>query len=188
MATPGEKRDPIREELTSLRRRLLIEAVKLFRQRKCFGPDAVFPGGGTVEDIVQDTLANLIIEERWVPGSGEDRFPLAVTMMRHDFLDRIKRKEFRITESKDPKDMEQQIAGTVFSLEQVDARIRLDSFKRFLDSIELAYIEARLRGFIKTDEIALEMKITEQEVKNIKRRLTYKINKLEERSWRNKDQ
>jgi DNA-directed RNA polymerase specialized sigma24 family protein len=190
MATAGEKMDPAREEFLRLYRRLLIEALKLFASEKCFGPDAMLPGvGKCAEDLVADTIVPLVVEYGWVPGSGsEDPFPVAVTIMRNDFKDLVKSATHKRTESVDLTDLEQHGAGTVFGFEHVDAKIRLDSFKRFLADDELSYLDLRLRGFTKVAEIAREMELTEQQVRNIKRRLTYKTDKLERSDCDSKDQ
>lgn len=86
---------------TSLLTRLVDRAIKWFQDERCFGEDSVLPGTSqSAIDLAQNALLEFFNGKKvqWRPKSpDEDPFPLVLKVMRHDFLDLIKRKEYRQT-------------------------------------------------------------------------------------------
>lgn len=194
MSEPAEKLDPVWEEFDRLSTQLLAVAVRLFESRRCLGAFTVLPGTSTcAADLAANTVANLIVEGYWHPGTGgQDPFPIGYRMMHRDFLDLIKSQEHIKAEIMDPADAEQLLGSSNSSSDQerTEAELTVASFRRPLanDPQALELLELVLTGVEKRADQARKMKITEQEVTNIKRRLMYKIRRWEQSFWHNKDQ
>jgi DNA-directed RNA polymerase specialized sigma24 family protein len=150
----------------------------------------MLPGTGmSAGDLVADTIANLITSGRWRQSSPSgDLFPLAFRMMYNDFLDLIDREEYKrtlITNSIDgdhnPQDLEN-LPSSSAGMETAEAVSLVNSLERLLghDKRLKAYLEVWLiEGLESRADIAYALGISEQEVTNIRRRLTYKISLLE---------
>ena len=184
MSEPGEKLDPVWAEVAPLVNQLRGVAIRLFASRGCIGEFTVLPGTGKcAADLVADTVGNLLIEGYWHPGTGgEDPFPVAYRMMYRDFLDLIKSREHTKAETS-PTDAEQlRSSRSDADQKQAEAELTLASYRRPLenDPQALKLLELHLRGVEKRADQARAMKITEQEVTNIKKRLIYKIHRWEQ--------
>lgn len=182
--------DPYPIDWLYLYDRLLICASRLFKDKGCTNVDSMLPGTGmSARDLAASTIANLITSGRWRQVSpGGDLFPLAFRMMRNDFLDLIKKEEYKrtvITDSIDGchhrQDLEN-LPGSSDGLESAKAAVLVNSLERLLghDKMLKAYLEAWLvKGLESRADIAFALGISEQEVTNVRRKLTYKIGLLE---------
>ncbi|HEY6806139.1 MAG TPA: hypothetical protein VI306_21340 [Pyrinomonadaceae bacterium] len=194
MSEPGEKLDPAWVELERLKIKLRGVALRLFAERGCFGDFVVLPGTSTcAADLVGDTIGNLLIEGYWHPGTGgEDPFPIAYQMLYRDFLDLVKSSEHTKAVIMGPTDAEQLLSASHSSSEQdrAEAQLRLESYRRPLanDPEALELLELHLSGVEKRADKARAMKITEQAVTNIQKRLVYKVHRWEQSFWDNKAQ
>ena len=189
MVKASTKRHPLWDETNGLGQRLFQLALQYFASEKCYGADAVLPGTGkSVEDLVVDTIVTLITEGYWKPNSDiNELWPIARKIMRHDFLDLVKSRGHKSLEIRDPTEDEQRRnACIVFDFENIEAKLTVGSFRRLLVGEELVYLDLLLNG-LGTAEIAREMKLSEQKVVNIRRRMVYKIQNMERRFWDNKD-
>ncbi len=193
MSEAGEKLDPLWAEFDRLVIELRGVALRLFAGRGCFGEFTVLPGTAKcAADLVADTVGNLLVEGYWHPGTGgENPFPIAYRMMYRDFLDLIKSRAHTETQTVAPADAEK-LPSPQSSAEQkrAEAELTVASFRRPLanDPQALQLLDLQLTGVEKRADQAREMKITEQEVTNIKRRLMYKIHRWEQSFWDNRDQ
>jgi DNA-directed RNA polymerase specialized sigma24 family protein len=189
MVKASKKRHPLWDETNGLAQRLVKLALRYFASEKCYGANTVLPGvSTTVEDLVEDTIVSLIKEGYWKSNSDMNEvWRIARTIMRRDFLDLIKSPKYKAVDVRDPNEDEQlRNACIVFDFEQIEAKLTVESFRRVLVGEELVYLDLLLRG-LKTIEIAREMKLPEQKVVNIRRRVIYKIQNMEKRFWANKD-
>lgn len=185
MSEPAEKLDPVWAEVNRLVTELRGVAIRLFEERGCFGEFTVLPGTGKcAADLVADTVGNLLIEGYWYPGTGgEDPFPIAYRMMYRDFLDLIKSKGYTETQTIARDDVEQlRSPRSDAEQKQAEAELTLASYRRPLenDPQALKLLELHLGGVEKRADQARLMKIPEQEVTNIKKRLIYKIHRWEQ--------
>jgi hypothetical protein len=169
----------------SLNRRLLACAVRLFKGQGCYGPDSMLPNTGMcARDLAAKTIVELLKDDQWQSTSqNSDPFPFALIMMKRDFLDLVKRPEFKrtvIIESDDAGFGQQETGSSCISnngFEAVENAAFVESLKRILrpDSMMAGYLEAVVvKGLSKRTDIAYELGLTEQEVTNIKRKLIYK--------------
>lgn len=85
----------------SLFERLTACALRWFRDEFCFDEEAVLPGtAGSAVELAYNAALEFFKGEKvkWRPKTpDEDPFPLIVRVMRNDFLDLIKRSEYRRT-------------------------------------------------------------------------------------------
>lgn len=189
MAEPGEKIDPYWEEIMILTERLTSVAGRFFKGRGCSDVEDILPGTGMdAIGLVAKTIGDLVASGYWRPGVGEDPFPIAYTALKRDFLDLIKSSGYVTTETTDGQ-LTERIPARSSGFEQAEAALLVNSLRRPLknDQQAIDFLAVWLvEGFESNDDIAGRMGISEQEVINIKRRLTSKIH-LWERLWGRKD-
>lgn len=170
----------------SLNRRLLPCALRLFKGKGCREPDSVLPGTGmSANDLASNTLLKLMKSDEWRSNSPNgDPFPFAYTVMRRDFLDLIRSGAARTTQIIEDADIgfrEPPTSGPAAEndgLQAAEAASLFELIKRVIrpDPLMAAYLEAvAIKGLDKREEIAQEMGVTPQEVTNVKRRLTPKL-------------
>lgn len=190
MDDPVTQSDSCLIDWLSLYERLLACALRLFKDKGCTNVDAMLPGTGmSAKDLAASTISNLLTSRQWQQSSlGGDLFPFAFRMMHNDFLDLITREEYKrtvITDSIDGDHNRQYLENLPSSsdgLEAANATVLVNSIERLLghDKMLKAYLEVLLvKGLEGRADIAYALGISEKEVTNIKRRLTYKISLLE---------
>lgn len=174
----------------SLYRRLLACAGRLFKGRGCAGLDAVLPGTDmSARDLASNAIVNLLKGAERHPGllSG-DPFPYALRSMRNDFLDLLKREEYKRTlVSLSPDDGTdghgvESLPASDGGLEAAEASLLVNSIGRLLGHDEMlrAYLEVRMvRRVENRADIAYLLGVSEREVTDIRRRLIYKAELLE---------
>jgi hypothetical protein len=171
--------------LISFYEQLRACACNLFKDKGCSSADSMLPGTGrSAEDLAGKTLLNLIEGGYWNPADDDEvPFALAYRMMKRDFLDIIKKKEYELTEITDSIDGEndrrdiENLPAPNTGFEAVEAKLLASSVKRLLGKDEQAkvYIDLCLaQGLESPSDVARAMGVSEQAAINIQRRLRYK--------------
>ena len=176
-------------DLEDLISRLTAVALSWFAREGLKGEESILPGTGkSAKDLVFDTLLAVLRDEdvRWQPQTPEENpFPLLVIVMRHDFLDLIKKgrayKRTTIVDSiteEENRGRFEQTSDFNEDFSSAEARVLA---KRLYPLIEderklKDYIDAiLLQGLVKRKEIAEHLGITSQEARNRERRLQTRL-------------
>jgi hypothetical protein len=187
MGNAADQTDQIWAEIPPLQEMLLACASRLFKDKGCFGVDSMLPGTGmSAQDLAAKTILNIIEGGYWNPeSSGVDMFPLAYRIMKRDFLDLIKRTEYKQTEitesiesNHDQHDVEN-LPSPDNGFQAADAALLVNSLKRLLghDEMAKAYLDVWLvQGLDSLEDKARALGVSEREVTDIRRRLVYKTN------------
>jgi len=156
-------------------------ACKLFKEKGCSGADSVLPGTGrSAADLAGDTIVNLIEGGYWHPEDEEVPIAFAYRMMERDFLDIIRRAEYKLTEITDSIDGKydqsevDNLPSPDTGFEAAEAELLVGSLKRLLgrDEQAKAYLDVWLiQGLESRPDVARALGVSEQEVTNIRRRL-----------------
>ncbi|MCA1636555.1 MAG: hypothetical protein LC802_23415 [Acidobacteria bacterium] len=173
-----------------LYQRLLGCAARWFNGRGCPDVDAALPGTAvSARDLASKAILNLLKgAERHPKLLDGDPFPYALRAMRNDFLDLLRREEFKRAsttvslEDGDNRLALENLAGSDNGLEAAEAASLVNSLGRFLGHDEMlkAYLEVRVvRGVENRADIAYLLGVSAREVTDIQRRLIYKARLLE---------
>ncbi len=178
--------DPVGVDWLLLHKRLRLHAASWFRDEGCFDENAVLPNTGTsAKDLASNTILNLMKEDQWRQVSAQGYlFPYACRMMRNDFLDLVKKLEYRktlITESISGEHKQSLIASlsnTNDVIENAEAASLVKSLQASLDldEMEKTYLDIWLvKRVIKREDIAHILGVSVREATDIRRRLLYKL-------------
>lgn len=172
-------------EVNSFYENLRARACRLFKEKGCSGADSMLPGTGmSAVDLASKTLLNLMEEGYWTPENDEVPLALAYRMMERDFLDIIRRRDYKLTEITDSINGEhdqhdvENLPSPDPGFEVVEAELLVRSLKQSLghDEQAKAYLDVWLiQGLESRLDVAHALGVSEQEVTNIRRRLLYKM-------------
>jgi hypothetical protein len=167
--------------------RLVSTALKWFKQEKCNEDESVMPGTGqSAKDLAYGALLHMLNNDpEWRPKKpDEDPFPLLVTVMRHDFLDLVKKSEYKRTAVMSPYSDEE----TPEALDQLpdlkDSYVSAEAALLAQDLYPLVegdqdlkdYIDAvLLLGIFKPEDVAEALGISDQERRNRQRKLKIRL-------------
>jgi DNA-directed RNA polymerase specialized sigma24 family protein len=189
MDEPADNREGPREiDWAALYQRLLACAARWFKGRGCRGVDTALPGTAvSARDLASKAVLDLLKgAERHPKLLDGDPFPYALRAMRNDFLDLLKREEFKRASASasidDAAVTSENLANSGNGLETAEARSLVRSLDRFLgnDAMLKAYLEVRVvRGVDNRADIAHLLGVSAREVTDIQRRLIYKAKLLE---------
>lgn len=187
----------------SLLVRLTARAILWFRDRHCYGADAVLPGTAkSATELARNAALEFFKGEKvkWRPKTpDEDPYPLIVEVMRNDFLDLVKKSETKQTvildatrNKADYRELElvrdsndgfvsaeaASLARSLYPLIKGDQKL-----KDYIDAVCLC-------GLRKREDIAELLGITPREVTDLQRRLNdesiYALLKAEQRAEQHK--
>jgi DNA-directed RNA polymerase specialized sigma24 family protein len=178
-------------DFDSLLSRLLTAAQALFARQGLEGDASLLPGTGTsAEDLVLDTAQAFIKGEKveWRPKNpDEDPYPLLLVIMRHDFLDLVKKgrayKRTKVVDSIEEEghrgSIEQEVvdAEELFSKAEGDVVTKEKIYSLVAGDKEIEeYVEAILElGLRKPKELAEFFGITTDQLRLRQRKARTKL-------------
>jgi len=186
---PENQEDSDRIDWDVLYLDLLGCAVRWFAKEGCSDEDVALPGTAvSARDLASRAILNLLKGAKTHPNLlSEDPFPYALTTMRNDFYDLVKRKEYKrasriisIDDDQNRRDLEN-IPGPDNGLAAAEAATLVNSVERLVghDKMLKAYLEALVvKGVESRADIAEMLGMSVREVTDIHRRLVYKVSRL----------
>jgi hypothetical protein len=172
---------------------LMAEALRLFASARMVGEERVLKGlGQSPEDLVYGTVEK-VLEDKTVQyrKSRGPLVPFLKQVMRHDFIDLLRKKAYKTTTIIDPEDDARHDAdGEVITLDSFEGkreqmpdvvwRMRVRELASD-DQMLLDYVDAILEcGLTKPSDIAQLLSTTVADILNRRRRLATRIARIPE--------